>query len=465
MASPVTTNPLDNIDLSQPESPPDEQSDSHEQSSTELQLETLRAEKATLEAQYGALLSKLTTMRTTLGDKLRQDADELDRREQQICQLQAQNEDLIHTTENLNTELISSHEETERLHHELGQIRLRMLDHQKQLDSESYEREEAYRESQDEIERLRNQLEDSQREIMNEAIKRDQADSGSRERDNIIAELKRELELLKEDRDLQAKSASNLQSVLEEFQSAKESEIQSAVGDTQARLIEAETKLLVFEQKAQDAEAKLAASESGAALCESLKTELKEKNLLVGKLRHEAVILNEHLTEALRRLRKDSTEHSVDRRLVTNVLISFILTPREDTKRFEMLSLLSSILSWNEDQREQVGLQRSSSSAQKTGRQNAGLNSPSGTGRDTLGDNDTITDQWVSFLLREANAASPTATRSLSNLSLNSPSTVSNPSRSPISTRKSPDGVKLPSSPGSTLSTLSTLTRPTSESS
>ncbi|WAR63708.1 hypothetical protein PtB15_17B309 [Puccinia triticina] len=426
MASPVTTNPLDNIDLSQPESPPDEQSDSHEQSSTELQLETLRAEKATLEAQYGALLSKLTTMRTTLGDKLRQDADELDRREQQICQLQAQNEDLIHTTENLNTELISSHEETERLHHELGQIRLRMLDHQKQLDSESYEREEAYRESQDEIERLRNQLEDSQREIMNEAIKRDQADSGSRERDNIIAELKRELELLKEDRDLQAKSASNLQSVLEEFQSAKESEIQSAVGDTQARLIEAETKLLVFEQKAQDAEAKLAASESGAALCESLKTELKEKNLLVGKLRHEAVILNEHLTEALRRLRKDSTEHSVDRRLVTNVLISFILTPREDTKR---------------------------------------LNSPSGTGRDTLGDNDTITDQWVSFLLREANAASPTATRSLSNLSLNSPSTVSNPSRSPISTRKSPDGVKLPSSPGSTLSTLSTLTRPTSESS
>ncbi|WAQ93191.1 hypothetical protein PtA15_18A249 [Puccinia triticina] len=68
---------------------------------------------------------------------------------------------------------------------------------------------------------------------------------------------------------------------------AKESKIHSAVGDTQAWLIEAETKLLAFEQKAQDAEAKLAASESGAALCESLKKELKEKNLLVGKLQHE----------------------------------------------------------------------------------------------------------------------------------------------------------------------------------
>lgn len=42
--------------------------------SLETQLETLRAEKAKLEGQYGALLGKLTTMRNTLGDKLRQDA-------------------------------------------------------------------------------------------------------------------------------------------------------------------------------------------------------------------------------------------------------------------------------------------------------------------------------------------------------------------------------------------------------
>lgn len=66
------------------------------------------------------------------------------------------------------------------------------------------------------------------------------------------------------------------------------------------------------------------------------------------------------MTEALRRLKKDSSEWTVDRRLVSNVLISFLNTPRGDTKRFEMLQLLSSILSWNDDQREQVGLQRSS---------------------------------------------------------------------------------------------------------
>lgn len=79
MDSPVANNPLDNIDLTQPE-PSHDEHPTGPSSSTELQLETLRNEKATLEAQYGALLAKLTTMRATLGDKLRQDAVRIDHR-------------------------------------------------------------------------------------------------------------------------------------------------------------------------------------------------------------------------------------------------------------------------------------------------------------------------------------------------------------------------------------------------
>lgn len=76
-----------------------------------------------------------------------------------------------------------------------------------------------------------------------------------------------------------------------------------------------------------------------------------------------AVILNEHLTEALRRLKKDQSENNVDRRLVTNVLLTFFNTPRADAKRFEMLQLLASILSWSDDEREKAGLQRVGGSA------------------------------------------------------------------------------------------------------
>lgn len=63
--------------------------------------------------------------------------------------------------------------------------------------------------------------------------------------------------------------------------------------------------------------------------------------------------------EALRRLRRSSTDTNVDRRLVTNILLSFLTTPRADSKRFEMLSLLATILSWSDDEREKAGLQRS----------------------------------------------------------------------------------------------------------
>jgi len=71
-----------------------------------------------------------------------------------------------------------------------------------------------------------------------------------------------------------------------------------------------------------------------------------------------AVILNQHLTEALRRLRKSSSEFNVDRRLVTNVLLTFLATPRGDSKRFEMLSVIASVLSWDDGEREKAGLQR-----------------------------------------------------------------------------------------------------------
>lgn len=73
-----------------------------------------------------------------------------------------------------------------------------------------------------------------------------------------------------------------------------------------------------------------------------------------------AVILNEHLTEALRRLNRDQSDTNVDRRLVTNVLLQFLTTPRQDAKRFEMLMLLSTILHWSDEEKEAAGVQRSS---------------------------------------------------------------------------------------------------------
>ena len=76
--------------------------------------------------------------------------------------------------------------------------------------------------------------------------------------------------------------------------------------------------------------------------------EVKEKNLLIGKLRHEAVTLNEHLTKALRILKKGRPEDNVDRQIITNYFLHFLAIDRSDPKKFEALQLISMLLGWTD---------------------------------------------------------------------------------------------------------------------
>lgn len=141
--------------------------------------------------------------------------------------------------------------------------------------------------------------------------------------------------------------------------------------------------LAEYKSRALNAEATLDESQNSTTRVKELEAELKEKSILLTKVRQEAVTLNEHLIQALRRLRKfsadpisstggsdgrgastaSSSPSYVDRRLVTNILLQFITTPRADRKRYEMLNLLGSILGWGDEEREKAGLQRMGSSS------------------------------------------------------------------------------------------------------
>lgn len=57
----------------------------------------------------------------------------------------------------------------------------------------------------------------------------------------------------------------------------------------------------------------LAKYQKDVAKTQKYEQEIKEKNLLIGKLRHEAIILNEHLVEAMRKLKEETSENNVDR--------------------------------------------------------------------------------------------------------------------------------------------------------
>ncbi|RUO96560.1 hypothetical protein BC936DRAFT_141834, partial [Jimgerdemannia flammicorona] len=183
------------------------------------------------------------------------------------------------------------------------------------------------------------------------------------------------------------------------YKTAKESEIRFAVEGLQRQLNTANTSLQEFQRRALSAEEQLEQLQRDIARARQLEKEVKEKNLLIGKLRHEAVILNEHLVEAMRRLKQESSENNVDRwvlmpiifirlsstlccnayppsrhayhpshmpspspftnsRLMTNLLITFLNAPRGDRKRYDTLTVMASVLQLTDEQKEQVGLIR-----------------------------------------------------------------------------------------------------------
>ncbi len=146
---------------------------------------------------------------------IRHDQEELDRREQAIQQLSAQNEDLQQTVETLQIEVITSNTEAERASRELVTLRSRALE---ESSEEALTRERDVRELQLELEHCRTERDDWEREALEGRVAVDEAKAS-------LASLKRELDQerearLKDQRDLESEKekSQNLQSVLEDFQ-------------------------------------------------------------------------------------------------------------------------------------------------------------------------------------------------------------------------------------------------------
>ncbi|SNX85003.1 related to RUD3 - suppressor of uso1-1 transport defect [Melanopsichium pennsylvanicum] len=370
----------------------DEESDSwapiNTMSDSEIRSELLhvREERDKFQSQYQSLLSKLATMRATLGDRLRQDAEELDRRESQIETLTSKIESLESSTSTLRSELLTSHSETDRLTTELDSLRKKLAATEEEKSTRASAdggRLERQRELHELLERVKLDSNHWESVALEERSKREDLESK-------LSETQHHLELTQRSEahhriiaEQESASAANLSAVLSEFQSTQESELQRALGDHRTQLDTLSTSLSEYKARAEMAESKVEQNAELAAQAEKLGLQVKEKNLLIGKLRHEAVILNEHLTEALRRLRNDQSEANVDKRLVTNLVIQFITTPRADGKRYEMLNLIAGVLGWGEEERELAGLQKSSAIATSGG--------VGGVGRPSLGSRTSTT--------------------------------------------------------------------------
>lgn len=93
------------------------------------------------------------------------------------------------------------------------------------------------------------------------------------------------------------------------------------VEHSQSQLEELRKQLQAAEEASSSSKAALEATQKELERASPFEKEVREKNLLIGKLRHEAVTLNDHLTKALRILRKGKPEDNVDRCVLPSLAV------------------------------------------------------------------------------------------------------------------------------------------------
>ena len=94
---------------------------------------------------------------------------------------------------------------------------------------------------------------------------------------------------------------------------ARRRELRELVENSQTQVESLQKQLQEAQGRAAEASSSLESTQQELERALPFEKEVKEKNLLIGKLRHEAVILNDHLTKALRYLKRGKPEDTIDK--------------------------------------------------------------------------------------------------------------------------------------------------------
>nr|POE82269.1 grip domain-containing protein [Quercus suber] len=331
---------------------------SEEVSSVRQELEKSSQGRESAEAQYRTLLGKVNTIRSQLGERLKADAEELEQARGKI--------------EEMETERATSREENQHLQKSISTLNSRLEAQSTEIDGlrsrttlstsnwakerdDMVAREAFLRE---EYEVARQAMQDWEILATEERSRREGLDERINDLEDQLNGSREAYERVRGDAETQGSTVDGLQRALGEMQEERKRELRELVEQSQSQLEQLRTQAAAADSTSAELKQQLETSQKELERALPFEKEVREKNLLIGKLRHEAVILNDHLTKALRFLRRGKPEDNVDRQLVTNHVLHFIALDRGDPKKFQVLQLIAALLGWSEEQREQAGLVR-----------------------------------------------------------------------------------------------------------
>ncbi|KAF9738690.1 hypothetical protein PMIN06_008733 [Paraphaeosphaeria minitans] len=332
----------------------------HEEDIGTLQgeLEEANENKDHFETQYKNLLGRVNTIKTSLGDRLKADAARIEEYQTNVSELEDQNRELQESNTSLTGQLDKLRKDNEAQAAEAATLRSRSTLSQQNWIKERDEliSREAF--AREEFENAKQAMQDWEVLAMNERSIRENLAEKEAELKDQIESLREAYEKAARDRDTNNEAVEGLQKALQEVQNLRKTELRRSVENYESQIDELRKQLQVAQEASTASKTTLETTQKELERALPFEREVKEKNLLIGKLRHEAVTLNEHLTKALRILKKGRPEDNVDRQIVTNYFLHFLAIDRSDPKKFEALQLISALLGWTDEQKEQAGLAR-----------------------------------------------------------------------------------------------------------
>ncbi|KAL2815446.1 hypothetical protein BDW59DRAFT_166787 [Aspergillus cavernicola] len=318
-------------------------------------LEDAESKKEHAESQFRGLLERVNIIKSQLGERLKEDAEEISQARSRIENLEEQNSS---AKEEYESKVSSLSEDNQRMLKELSELRDRTNLSQQNWLSEKDELLEQESYLQSEFEQAKEAMHNWEVLAMEERSIRENLGEKVVDLEDQLASVRDAFQKASAERESQGATVDGLQRALQEIQAARKHELRELVESSDAQLEELKQTLNDAKSKASEAEKSLQDVQNELDRVRPFEKEVREKNLLIGKLRHEAVTLNDHLTKALRFLKKGKPEDNVDRHIVTNHLLHFLALDRSDPKKFQILQLIAALLGWTDEQREQAGLAR-----------------------------------------------------------------------------------------------------------
>ncbi|KHE80473.1 hypothetical protein GE21DRAFT_1020952 [Neurospora crassa] len=314
-------------------------------------LEESEAAKEHAETQYQNLLDRVEKIKETLGERLKRDRARVE-------ELETANEELQQAAQTQEEEAARLREQVDEQARELDSLRSRT-----NLSQQNWgkEREDLERE----VEHIRSELKKTSAAMgeweviaMEERSMREGLEAKATDLEEQLANVREAYERVAEERNTQSQAIDGLQRALQEIQEARKRELREMVESSEEQLAAMKKRAEEADAKAKEAQDARESLQKELERTAPFEKEVKEKNLLIGKLRHEAIVLNDHLTKALKYIKKMKPEETIDRQIVTNHLLQFLSLDRSDPKKFQILQVIAGLLNWTDEQREQAGLAR-----------------------------------------------------------------------------------------------------------